>query len=224
MDNPIRSSSSLGRLLVLAGVGVGITLVTGVVNGRLTNRWGPTPDMKAAASNLEIMPQQIGDWQLLSEEPIAPAIVEVLMCAGHVNRRYVNRQTGKIVDVAIIVGPSGPTSVHTPEICYSSRARTMSGPRIRETLTDQDGKAHSFWKLSFNSNSLPADQLRVYYAWTADAKWTAAESPRFEFAGKPLLYKLQIATQVSTLDAETTQDPCQQFLTALLMSGWKING
>lgn len=224
MDNPIRNSSSLGRLLVLTSFGVGITLAAGAVNGRLTHRWGPTPDLKAAASHLEDMPQQIGDWQLLSEEPIPPAVLEVLMCAGHVNRKYANRRTGKTVDVAIIVGPSGPTSVHTPEICYSSRARTMNGPRLRETLMDQDGKTHSFWKLSFNSNNLPADQLRVYYAWTADAKWTAAESPRFEYAGKPLLYKIQIASQVSTLDAETTQDQCLQFLTALLMSGWKING
>jgi Protein of unknown function (DUF3485) len=228
VDNRIynirRDFGSLSRLLALAGVGVGITLGAGIVSGRLLHRWGPTPDLQAAASNLENMPLQIGDWQLQSEEQIPKIMLDVLMCAGHVNRTYVNRQSGKTVNVAIIVGPAGPTSVHTPEICYSSRARTVNGPRVREILTDPTGEPNSFWKLSFNSNSLPTDQLRVYYAWTTDGKWNAAESPRFEFVGQPLLFKIQVASQVSTLDTDATLDPCQQFLTEFLKSGWKTSG
>jgi len=224
MTNPNLNPSPQGRLLLLIAAGIGITVGTGFAYGRLTQRWGPGPDLMAAARNVANLPKQIGDWQLLSEEPMDPAVIQILSCAGHVNRKYLNRQTGQTISIAIIVGPSGPTSVHTPEICYSSRAYTVTGTRKRATLSDPDGRAHSFWTLSFRSNKTSIDQLRVCYGWCADAGWTAAESPRLEFAGRRLLYKLQIASLVSQLAADKSPDPCQEFLSALLRSGWKING
>jgi hypothetical protein len=207
----------------LVAVGIGITVLTGIVYGRLTQRWGPGPDLLAAAAHIASMPREIGDWQLLSEEPIDANVLEILSCAGHVNRNYVNRQTGQTISIAILVGPSGPISVHTPEICYSSREYTAMGPRTRKLLTDGDGRTHSFWSLSFRPNIESIDQLRVCYAWSEDAGWIAAESPRLEFAGRRLLRKLQIASVVSTVASDNTVDPCQDFLSALVRSDWNIN-
>src|SRR5262245_53263400 len=109
-------------------VGVGITVATGFVHGRLTQRWGPPLDLEGASRNLEALPTTIGDWQLVREDPMPEAILQMLSCAGHVNRQYVNRHTGNTVSIAIIVGPPGPTAVHTPEICYSSRAYSIQEP------------------------------------------------------------------------------------------------
>src|SRR5690349_18939396 len=104
MPSQIPSTSGIVRFVTLMIVGVGITIATGFVHGRLTQRWGPPLDLMAAARNLEAFPTTIDDWELLSEEPMPAAIVETLSCAGYVNRQYVNRRSGRTVSIAIIVG------------------------------------------------------------------------------------------------------------------------
>ena len=152
---------------------------------------------------------------------------QILDCAGYVNRQYVNRRSGETISLAIILGPAGPISVHTPEICYSSRAYSITTPRKQVLFTDQRGRSHAFWALTFRSNNVSADQLCVYYGWTSDGTWRAPESARFEFAGRPMLYKLQIATlspPTETGQQKESQDACAKFLAALLESGWDFAG
>jgi hypothetical protein len=220
MSTTTKSAVSHKKLVLFAGLGLAMTVATGVVYGRLSQRWGPVPDLVAAGAKLREFPTQIGDWQLLKEETMRQSIVDILQCTGYVHRQYVNRSTGKLVSLAITVGPSGPISVHTPEICYSSRSYSIEEQRTPVVITDKNGTAHSFWKLSFRSNSTTADSLRVYYAWSADDRWESAESPRFEFAARPILYKLQISSLVAPDGTEGTNDPCNSFLADLLQTGW----
>jgi hypothetical protein len=213
--------------MLLVGAGIAVTVSTGIVYGRLTQRWGPGPDLAAAAHHLNVFPTEFGDWQLLNEDTMDEPTRQILDCAGYVNRQYVNRRSGETISVAIIVGPSGPTSVHTPEICYSSRAYSIVTPRKQAVFTDRRGRSHAFWALRFLSNNVSAEQLSVYYGWTSDGTWRAPESARFEFAGRPLLYKLQIASLSPPTEAgqkNENQDACAKFLTALLDSGWDFAG
>lgn len=212
------------RFVTAIVVGIGVTVATGVVCGHVSQRWGPIPDMVAAADHLKSLPAQIGSWQLVEEDTMSETIIRTLSCAGYVSRKYVDRHSGSTVSLAIIVGPTGPISVHTPEICYSSQAYSIEEPRKGVQLADAGGNAHSFWCTTFRSNNALAEQLRVYYGWCADQDWTAAESPRFNFAGRPLLFKLQIASLVPPGEKGASQDPCQVFLKELLHSGWKVNG
>lgn len=214
----------LGRYSLLLAAGLGVTIATGVVCGRVAQRWGPVPDMLAAAEHIQSLPTNLGQWQLAEEIKMPAAIVDTLQCAGYVNRRYVDRETGDMVSVAIIVGPAGPVSVHTPEICYSSQAYSIEEPRAAAELVDLAGKKHTFWFSTFRSTDAIAENLRVYYGWTADGVWQATESPRFEFAGKRMLFKMQIAAQVSPVKADDDRETCQAFLEALLKSGWKLSG
>jgi hypothetical protein len=195
-----------------------------MVFGRLTQRWGAVPDLAAAGQKLQSFPTEIGNWQLLSDDKISDSVLQVLSCAGYVNRHYVNRQTGKTITIAIYVGPPGPISVHTPEICYSSIAYAIQDPRKEVTITDKDGREHSFWMLTFRSNKSSIDRLQVYYSWQGSGAWIASNSPRFQFAGNKLLYKMQMSTLVPAKDAETGSDACQDFLSALLKSGWNTSG
>jgi Protein of unknown function (DUF3485) len=224
MRKPNFTMHGIARFLILLALGIGITGTAGLVCGRISQRWGPVPDLLAAAQHLKSFPSQFGDWQLLDETPIPDAVVQTLSCAGYVNRQYVHRQSGATVSVAVTVGPSGPISVHTPEICYSSRDFVVAGDRKRTTLMDPQGLPDSFWHVSFRPNGLSADQLRVYYAWSTGGAWTAADSPRIAFAGRPLLYKLQMSTLVATAETDTVQDPCSIFLADLLRSGWSLGG
>lgn len=222
LKNTALSPFTRGVLLLAAGLG--ITVATGVVCGRVSQRWGPVPDAILAADHLKSLPEDIGTWHLAEEQQIPGAIIDTLQCAGYVNRKYVDRHTGSAVHLAVIVGPSGPISVHTPEICFSSQAYSIEDPRRAKELVDSAGSQHSFWYTTFKSTNAIAEHLRVYYGWSSDGNWRAVESPRFEFAGKPLLFKLQISSYISPENSSSDKDPCQAFLERLLESGWKVDG
>lgn len=209
--------------LILLACAVAYTVVTGLVYGRFTQRWGPVPDLLAKGRHLETFPKEIGDWLLLKEDTLSELIQETLSCTGYVNRQYVNRKTGERIGFAVYVGPAGPISVHTPEICYSSQAYAIQEPRKVAILPGPADQTNSFWQLTFRSTNKSADLERVYYAWSTGGSWMASESPRFEFGGLPALYKLQIAAQVPPADESSTHDdPCKEFLTELLRSGWNL--
>jgi len=150
--------------------------------------------------------------------------LQMLSCAGYVNRKYVDRETGDVVSLAIYVGPPGPIAVHTPEVCYSSRDYTAEGARKRVDFPGSNEIGHTLWNTRFRSNNAIGERLSVYYGWLADDAWTAAESPRFAYAGSPMLFKLQIAAPVPPADAAEQKDPCRAFLQELMRSGWKTHG
>ena len=52
---------------------------------------------------------------MLEDLPIGEGAERELECAGYANRRYISNVSGQTVAVTIIVGPPGPTAVHTPK-------------------------------------------------------------------------------------------------------------
>lgn len=227
ITNQRHTMSANARICTVILLVVGLTGLVGAVYGRLTQRWGPTADLTAAARRLADFPQKIGTWELVNEQPIAEDVVEMLSCGGYVNRQYVDRATGHIISVAILLGPPGPIAVHTPEVCYSSRAYTLQKPRNELSLTDEQGRGHSFWSTKFSSSTPSVDELEVCYAWSDDGDWKASRSPRFEFAARPFLVKIQLAAlspATSPTQSKQTPSVCQEFLSAMLRSGWSLNG
>ena len=188
--------------------------------GYWTQRWGPSVDLQAAGDWVAAMPREVGEWRLVADRPMPEEILKTLECAGHVHRTYVHQGTGVEVNVALIVGPPGPTSVHTPEICYSSRAHEIAEPRKVWWFKPAGGLAHSFWSLTFRSRNAGSEALRVYYAWSRGDEWVASASPRFEFGGAPQLYKIQVSTQFDPTGQDESSDPCRSFVDALLQTFW----
>jgi hypothetical protein len=208
------------RLFLVTTIAIGLTLVSGLVYGRWTHRWGPTASLEAAADRVQALPKQLGVWRLIDERPMSDQIIQMLQCAGHVNRVYVNQNDGTTVRVAIIAGPPGPTAVHTPEICYSSRDYAITGDREKRFFKSGDKGTHSLWATTFESTDVTRDQLRVYYGWSTGKEWEASRSPRFEFGGSPLLYKIQVAAEVVPSPDDEIPDPCQDFINKLLSEYW----
>jgi hypothetical protein len=221
MDVGSASKQDPKRLIVLTVIAIAITTVSGAVYGRWTQRWGPPVDLELAGSQLAEIPQQLGDWRMLEERPVEENVRQILECAGSVVRVYAHQETGAVVNVAVIVGPSGPTAVHTPEICYSSRDFEISGPRMKSWFKPPGGLSHSLWATTFRSRNAGRELLRVYYGWSAGDQWTASTSPRFEFGGSKLLYKIQVAALVGPTNDDNSTDPCQDFMDAFLQAGWK---
>ena len=197
------------QYLVAALIAVGLTVASGAVFGKMSNRWGASKDSVAAAEKLESFPEEFGNWRLLSSQEMREEVVNELECCGYLSRVYGNQESGETVSVSVILGPSGPTAIHVPEICYSSRDhKTLEAPKP----VALGGSGDRFWAMTFESNDLSASLIRVYYAWTAGNQWDASENPRFGFAKYPFLYKVQLAYHAPAGTDLENNDPCRNFL------------
>jgi hypothetical protein len=187
----------------------GLTLAGAVVHGRMRNRWGVSEEMRAAAAQLSQIPRQFGPWRLESTEQMDDVAINMLECEGYTVGRYVHQRTGEAVQVTLLVGPAGPISVHTPEVCMASDAYRQIGERQRIQIPNSDNE---FWAVPFRSNNLRVDILRVYYAWSTGGRWSAPDDARFAFAKYPYLYKIQLACSLQPGTNVTENDPCRKFL------------
>jgi len=193
------------------------TIATGFVQGRLTNRWGLRPDTQQAAERLNSpLPATAGNWKVIKEDRFSPEVVETLHCPAHIYRVYQHQQTGDTVTIAVIVGPPGPVSVHTPEVCYSSWEYSITGARVKTPVEASSGQKHVLWELALKSNDLHGAPLRVFYGWTTGSTWEAAEHPRFGYGGLPHLYKLQMSVTSQPASQATKFDPAKDFLSHFL--------
>ena len=190
---------------------MGLTVASGAVIGKMSSRWGPSQGLLAAASKLEEFPEQFGNWKLQSRIEMGGETVKMLECSSHISRVYVNQESEppEIVSVIVILGPSGPTAVHTPEVCFSSRANETLESRIPIAVGNSDDR---FWAMTFESNDLHADLIRVYYGWTPGNHWAATEDPRISLAWCPYLYKIQLESRLPAGSDLTSNDPCKNFL------------
>jgi uncharacterized protein DUF3485 len=193
------------------------TIGIGVLHGRLSNRWGPQRDSNLAARRLaDPLPTTVGQWKLRREAEVEEAVLSMLQCPAYVSRIYDHQQTGDVIAVAVLVGPPGPISVHTPEICYSSRDYALAGQRTKAEIVAADGRSHSFWKVALDSKQPDATPLEVLYGWSTGTQWQATERPRYAFGGLSHLYKLQLAASVSDQRNAADFDPVQDFLMGFL--------
>lgn len=199
--------------LVLVGCALGLTGFSGWWQGRMTNRWGPPISMLEAAERLEQLPEQIGNWELSTQHAPLESVVKMLQCEGYLHRTYVNVETGAAVSIAIILGPPGPTAVHTPEICYNSRAFDVQSQRTVASVSAPDGSHNEFWFIDLESRRATDDSQRVYYAWSTGRVWLASESPRLAFRSSPYLYKIQLACPK---ESKESTDEGLQFLQAFV--------
>lgn len=207
-----RLSFILGLTAVL-----GLTLASGAIQGHIRNRWGPSQSMLEAARKLQGVPQVFGGpqknrWQMTSAEPMEPLAVAMLECAGHIHRVYQNRRTNEIVAVFVIVGPAGPISAHTPEICFDAQNYTRRDNRQQVAIASAQEQDDHFWALSFKTKNVQENLLRVYYAWTAGTHWSAPGNTRFGFVGSPYLYKIQASCKMPAGSNVTNSDTCREFL------------
>lgn len=190
----------------------GLTILSGILHGRMANRWGPSSQTIAAAEKLEQLPTQFGDWRMKKSEKLSETTLNMLECAGYVARTYENRKTGEVVELTLLLGPSGPTAVHTPEICMGSQNYESRSERQPVAIRGADAAEDKLWALDFNINNLRGDVLRMYYGWSVGGPWSAPADARFTFVGQPRLYKIQLSSYAASTTIGSPRDPCLKFL------------
>jgi hypothetical protein len=182
-----------GRNTVALAAALGLTLAGGALAGVLAGRWGPAANLVAAGAGLAEIPAEFGDWRLDAELPLEEGEIEMLRCTGHVSRRYLNRSTGQMVEVFVLVGPPGRISVHTPEICYAGAGYRQTAQRAHVSVPLSGGGGEGeFWCTPFISQSRDGVKLAVYYGWSDGGRWSAPKRPRLAYGGRHYLYKLQL--------------------------------
>lgn len=195
------------------------TLVAGWLHGSVTTGWGNQAMARSATEQLSRpLPEQVGNWKLRGKDvPLEPGVQEMLKCSASVNRVYVHTQTGDLISVAVLLGPSGPIAVHTPEICYSGVDFDVSSERQKTNIKDAEGKEHAFWEVTVKAKGPDAYSQRVLYGWSTGTVWEATGKPRFAFGGAPYLYKLQLAAPPAKRTDLEDFDPCEDFLSQFLV-------
>ncbi len=194
-----------------------LTAASGALAGSIGNRWARPADLVAAGEKIDQTPKEFGDWELRSAAPFDELAAEVLQCAGSTKRTYQNRQTGAVVQMALFVGPTGPTSVHTPDVCYTGANYVAESDAKEFQVRPQHGSSGTFWEIAFRSQNLEGGSLRVLFGWNAGGRWVAPKRPRIEFAGSPLLYKLMVVSSVEPGQTSANAgEVCHAFLAQLL--------
>lgn len=193
------------------------TIFSSLLHGHLTGRWGDSDTMVEVGARLEQFPHQVGPWRITASEQFSDAVVSTLRCSGHFERSYQNMDTKDVVHVSLAVGVASTMAVHIPEVCMSGNDYTIVRQREPVTVVTPDGTEHTFWRLTFRSNDVRGEYLRIYYAWTEGRQWSAPSDARFAYAMSPWLYKIQLVWPMApTADLEENTDPCKVMLEAFL--------
>lgn len=198
---------------------VGIVATAAVIQGRLTNRWGMSQALTSSGTDLQKqMPNTIGDWDYQEDLPLSQAVQDVLQCVSHLNHVFVNRNSGENIGATLIIGPSGPLTVHTPEICLSTGGYVQVGRSQQVEIKHEERVLGTFYRANFRSQTPNLPSLEIFWGWHDGKGWSAPDNPRLTFGGAPALYKLQVTAQLWPNVAEGDEGSVAQFLRTYLLA------
>lgn len=182
--------------ITLVALAIGATVFGAGFEGRLSHRWQSDATLARLGTAATELPEQVSGWNRVQTSAIKDHAQSLLRCFSSCIHRYRNGETGQEIEAAVLFGPSGPISVHTPDVCYSSRQYRNLGQRVR---VGED--ANRYWVIDFQSRDLKGEYLRSIYAWSTADHWDAPDSSRFQYAGEPYLIKVQFAVTGPTLES-----------------------
>jgi len=211
------------RWIFAAAASVGL-VGAGIVHGYWTDRWSASTEVNEAVERFSGIPVRFGDWEGKDIE-VKPGQVGAGV-AGCLQRRYVNRNTGQSVVIALVNGRPGPVATHTPEVCYGASGYVVDDKKA--VRLDNTGTTANFWtSVAVKTRVVEVTRLRLYWAWNGGEGWTASTDPRGQFSRYryPVLHKLYVLRDLSTTSAnkadgdkqaDDRDSVCEAFLTAFL--------
>ncbi len=194
-----------------------LTVIPAILQGRFVHRWSEPPNLSLTGQQLHQLPRSIGDWQSAADQrPLSEAVCRELGLEEHFHRQYIHKETGDRLNILLMVGPSGRLVRHPPEVCYANLANKQIGEvGLLDIANNSD--MHQFKLLHFRRTSQPVQSdFWVAYAFaTKSSTWTAPDSPRMTFGGVPILYKLQVLSEMPEQgDHKEVVDFLRQFVEA----------
>jgi Protein of unknown function (DUF3485) len=178
---------------------LGLLVGGGLVHGYYAERWRSADDLEHGVERLPTVPLEIDGWKAEERESDAAEFAQA-GARGFWTRTY--RKDGHEVLAILMVGRAGRMSVHTPEVCYRGAGYELSGPPVRHEAKDGAEKLAAFWTATFAKPGTTGSELQLYWGWNGGDGWKAPTSPRWEFAGRPALYKLYLSQVRAGTDAD----------------------
>lgn len=188
----------MNRNVTLIVFGVIATVIT-LGAGYLTSG-GSTAELMAVTQRVEQMPKEIPNWELASSENIDENSRRTLECTGYFVRRYIASKTGDRIIAAVLVGPCGPMSLHNPNVCYDMAGYTETRPMKKESFKVGDAEV-KLWTTVMEQKKL-GEKIKIAWGWDDGNGFSAPETGRFAFAGRPYLVKVQVVNEVENRPGE----------------------
>lgn len=195
-----------------------LLVALGLAHGRLTNRWGASPELAAAVERLDRVPFTIGGWRGQALE-LDRRQAEIGQLAGYLVRRYEDPSTGDPVTLMVVCGRPGPIGLHTPDVCYRGIGFAVAGS-VGRYAVEGDGVPvpAEFQAARFVKEEAGVSRsLRVLWSWSGDGKWRTPANPRLAYASRPFLYKLYVIREVTGAEEHAQEDSCLEFIKNLLV-------
>ena len=168
------------------------TLPAAWYHGHVTNRWSDNEMIEFHSRELPLVPRKFDQWRVVDEgQPLDQYVIDELGVHAHFNRIYEN-DTGDRVTALVMVGEAGPLVRHPIEICYGNRAKKLVNS-VDLSIGDSD-PPQQFNIRRYEPKSVLEDEFYVAYAFCYDNSWQIPTVPRYEYGGKPVLYKMQVLT------------------------------
>ena len=173
-------------LTLITGVlAVGVTLYSGLLHGRIRHEFGLGQDLTDQVRLVTSLPTEFGQtedgrpaWVIVGE-PLAldDDIVDLLECAGHYQAMYQSTlRPDWVVQLLVMVGPSGPLLGHSPEVCYpASGAKYLSGPERIVFANTNEGNVE-LQVMMFEQGKVDKREVRVGYAFSAGENFVSPDN------------------------------------------------
>lgn len=189
-------------------------VVGGTVHGLWTDRWHLDDEPAASAARLGQTVLQLADWD---GKAVHPEGRQFKSAAGHLYYQFIHRTSGQKVTLFLVCDRPGPVSIHTPDVCYGAVGYEVMTPTKVSPRLENGESASSFWTARFRKRTAAdSSDLRIFWGWSADGSWEAADDPRLKFAHHPVLYKLYLIREVTSTEEALERDPCVQLMQQLL--------
>jgi hypothetical protein len=202
-------------LLACAGLACALVLGSGAV------RWWQVRQVESRLAGereskfpLESLPMTLGDW-VGEKTELDPLIVARTGSNDLITRRYVNQATGVALDVIVMHGPASEVFIHSPSNCYPRAGYSATGDEGDRSVRGPDGPT-TFRSAAYTKGDARAETQEVYYSWRYNGHWTPSVERPKEMQRIAGMYKVQVARRLARDEARALDNPCEDFLRALL--------
>jgi hypothetical protein len=200
----------LKKLPVLAALA--LLVLTGLLHGRITDRWGYSGDLQSAVEKLNHLPLLIGDWDGTIVETKHDA-ASTKGVGAFSTIRYINRLNGDAVNMTLVAGRPGPLSLHPPTICFPAHGYSQKDAPARKRLAlAESGQADFMFSEFGRPVGAVQETTRIYWSFGVHGAWTVPDNPRVALARNPAVYKLYCFTQSLNVDRRHDEESASQFI------------
>jgi Flp pilus assembly pilin Flp len=202
---------------IVAVVALAIIGGSTLIHGRMTERWGGkdvSAELASAARRLEDgFPDELGDWKLDQVLTMEERLLKKAGAVGHVWRSYKREGSGAVVSTFVVCATPHDASGHTPDRCFPGAGFEIGETEHRSTVQGSQSFSAELFSGTFRKSG---QTIRVFWTYHVSKGWVAPQIARIELAAEPVVMKLYVIVEESSLPEGMGDRLGREFLQDLL--------